>query len=150
MCTTVALQPPTHALARRAGVPQVNALRQRIQSGAEEQRVARQHDLERLLRRYHNIKAELESQQNAERIRQRKGLALPTGASGGPRMSRSTLALPEPRTAGSAVAGGGPSCGRPSSARPAVPQRPGSARPAITSGEARESHAMASPMVPLR
>ena len=35
---------------------QVNALRQRIQTGAEEQRVARQQDLERLLRRYHNIK----------------------------------------------------------------------------------------------
>jgi hypothetical protein len=31
---------------------EVNALRQRIQAGAEEQRVARQQDLERLLRRY--------------------------------------------------------------------------------------------------
>ena len=52
---------------------EVSALRQRIQTGAEEQRVARQQDLERLLRRYHNIKAELDSQQHAERLRQRKG-----------------------------------------------------------------------------
>ena len=42
---------------------EVNALRQRIQAGAEEQRVARQQDLERLLRRYHNTKAELIAQQ---------------------------------------------------------------------------------------
>jgi len=61
---------------------EVNALRQRIQTGAEEQRVARQQDLERLLRRYHNIKAELESQQSAERLRQRKGTAALPGALG--------------------------------------------------------------------
>ena len=36
---------------------ELNALRQRIQSGAEEQRKARQQDLERLLQRYHNVKA---------------------------------------------------------------------------------------------
>jgi len=51
---------------------EVNALRQRIQAGAEEQRKARQVDLERLLQRYHNVKAELEAQQNVERLRQRK------------------------------------------------------------------------------
>ena len=48
-------------------------------------RVARQQDLERLLRRYHNIKAELESQQNAERVRQRKGLSSLPGAHGSAR-----------------------------------------------------------------
>ena len=54
---------------------EVNALRQRIQTGAEEQRVARQQDLERLLRRYHNIKHELEIQHKAESNRHRKGVA---------------------------------------------------------------------------
>lgn len=48
---------------------ELSALRQRITSGAEEQRVARQQDLERLLQRYNNIKAELEAQQTAERRR---------------------------------------------------------------------------------
>lgn len=52
---------------------ELNALRQRIHTGAEEQRHARQQDLERLLQRYHNIKAELESQQLAERARAKKG-----------------------------------------------------------------------------
>ena len=61
---------------------EVAALRQRIQAGAEEQRVARQQDLERLLRRYRNIKAELESQQKAEAIRQRRGLNSLPGALG--------------------------------------------------------------------
>ena len=74
---------------------EVNALRQRIQTGAEEQRVARQQDLERLLRRYHNIKAELESQQNAERLRQRKGLqpfAMGSSRAGGSQLgSRATV-----------------------------------------------------------
>ena len=51
---------------------EVSAIRQRIQTGAEEQRVARQQDLERLLRRYHNIKAELESQQRQEANRRRR------------------------------------------------------------------------------
>jgi len=52
---------------------ELSALRQRIHTGAEEQRHARQQDLERLLQRYHNIKAELESQQLAERARSKKG-----------------------------------------------------------------------------
>lgn len=64
---------------------EVNALRQRIQTGAEEQRVARQQDLERLLRRYHNIKSELETQHNAELLRQKKGLASLPGALGNSR-----------------------------------------------------------------
>ena len=51
---------------------ELKALRKRIQTGAEEQRQARQQDLERLLQRYHNVKSELESQQNAERIREAK------------------------------------------------------------------------------
>jgi len=42
---------------------ELSALRQRIQSGSEEQRKARQADLERLLQRYHNVKHELEAQQ---------------------------------------------------------------------------------------
>ena len=61
---------------------ELNALRQRVQSGAEEQRHARQVDLERLLQRYNNIKAELESQQTAERTRQRKGFGQPPVAEG--------------------------------------------------------------------
>lgn len=101
---------------------EVNALRQRIQTGAEEQRVARQQDLERLLRRYHNIKAELESQQNAERVRQRKGLSSLPGAHGSARAgSRAQL---------TSTASG---ASRPGSARgaPSVAQqtRPGSSRP---------------------
>jgi len=54
---------------------ELSALRQRIQGGAEEQRKARQLDLERLLQRYHNVKAELESQQVAERLRFKKGIS---------------------------------------------------------------------------
>ena len=72
---------------------EVNALRQRIQTGAEEQRVARQQDLERLLRRYHNIKAELESQQNAARLRQKKGLSSLPGALGSRGFARAASAL---------------------------------------------------------
>jgi len=59
---------------------ELKALRKRIQTGAEEQRQARQQDLERLLQRYHNVKSELESQQNAERVRQQKGLTKVTSA----------------------------------------------------------------------
>jgi len=51
---------------------ELKALRKRITSGAEEQRQARQQDLERLLQRYHNVKSELESQQHTERIRSSK------------------------------------------------------------------------------
>ena len=66
---------------------ELKALRQRIQSGAEEQRQARQQDLERLLQRYHNVKSELESQQNAERVRQQKGMSKYSQASGTSGMS---------------------------------------------------------------
>jgi len=48
------------------------ALRKRIQTGREEQKKQRQLDLERLLQRYQNVKSELESQQNIERIRAEK------------------------------------------------------------------------------
>ena len=51
---------------------ELNALRKRIQTGAEEQRHARELDLERLLQRYQNVKSELEAQQNLERIRSEK------------------------------------------------------------------------------
>jgi len=48
------------------------ALQKRIQSGREEQKKQRHMDLERLLQRYQNVKAELEAQQNLERIRMEK------------------------------------------------------------------------------
>lgn len=48
------------------------ALQKRIQSGREEQKKQRHQDLERLLQRYQNVKAELEAQQNLERVRMEK------------------------------------------------------------------------------
>jgi hypothetical protein len=48
------------------------ALQKRIQTGREEQKKSRHHDLERLLQRYQNVKMELEAQQNLERIRMEK------------------------------------------------------------------------------
>ena len=51
---------------------ELGALRKRIQTGREEQKKQRQLDLERLLQRYQNVKSELESQQNIERIRAEK------------------------------------------------------------------------------
>jgi hypothetical protein len=51
---------------------ELQALRKRIQTGREEQKKQRQLDLERLLQRYQNVKSELESQQNIERIRAEK------------------------------------------------------------------------------
>ena len=48
------------------------ALQKRIQSGREEQKKQRHQDLERLLQRYQNVKAELEAQQNLERIKMEK------------------------------------------------------------------------------
>ena len=56
------------------------ALRQRIQAGAEEQRKARQLDLERLLQRYHNVKGALVSQQNLVRVSMRMGQTVGCGA----------------------------------------------------------------------
>jgi len=91
---------------------EVNALRQRIQTGAEEQRVARQQDLERLLRRYHNIKAELESQQNAERVRQQKGMSKYSATGMSARGSRS------------AAPSGRPASGKPMASSTAGRQRP--------------------------
>jgi hypothetical protein len=48
------------------------ALQKRIQTGREEQKKQRHQDLERLLQRYQNVKAELEAQQNLERVRMEK------------------------------------------------------------------------------
>lgn len=48
------------------------ALQKRIQTGREEQKKQRHLDLERLLQRYQNVKAELEAQQNLERVRMEK------------------------------------------------------------------------------
>ncbi|CCI48601.1 unnamed protein product [Albugo candida] len=47
----------------------VEALQKRVQAGRSELTKQRQHDLERLLQRYHNVKAELQQQQNLERVR---------------------------------------------------------------------------------
>ena len=65
----------------------------------EEQRKARQLDLERLLQRYHNVKAELDAQQNVERQRARKGL----GASSVSRASSARMSSSQVRP-GSAAA----------------------------------------------
>lgn len=78
---------------------ELQALRQRIQTGAEEQRVARQQDLERLLRRYQNIKTELESQQRAELNRQKRGLPPSRPQSARGNLSSRVKALPAPRSA---------------------------------------------------
>lgn len=59
------------------------ALCKRIQTGREEQKKQRQLDLERLLQRYANVKAELEAQQNLERIRADRFSSLAPGASKG-------------------------------------------------------------------
>jgi len=91
---------------------EVNALRQRIQAGAEEQRKARQVDLERLLQRYHNVKAELEAQQNVERLRQRKC----TTASGAATLSSSASSSVRLNKSSTSSA-------RPSSARPRRPEQ---------------------------
>jgi RNA polymerase-binding transcription factor DksA len=48
------------------------ALQKRVQTGREEQKKQRHQDLERLLQRYQNVKAELEAQQNLERVRMEK------------------------------------------------------------------------------
>ena len=48
------------------------ALQKRIQTGREEQKKQRHLDLERLLQRYQNVKAELDAQQTLERIRMEK------------------------------------------------------------------------------
>lgn len=68
------------------------ALQKRIQTGREEQKKQRHQDLERLLQRYQNVKAELEAQQNLERVRMEKlvqsGALTGGGAGGGTRKLR--------------------------------------------------------------
>ena len=106
---------------------EVNALRQRIQAGAEEQRVARQQDLERLLRRYANTKGELESQLKAEVIRQRKGLSALPGALGARNFRGATAAVDSARTP-RATPRGSASASAPSFAVLLPGSRPSSAR----------------------
>lgn len=65
------------------------ALQKRIQTGREEQKKTRHHDLERLLQRYQNVKAELEAQQNLERIRMEKLVQSGGVSAGGGSKSRS-------------------------------------------------------------
>jgi hypothetical protein len=48
------------------------ALKKRVSTGKQEQKKQRQRDLERLLQRYQNVKAELEQQQNLETIKAEK------------------------------------------------------------------------------
>lgn len=64
------------------------ALQKRIQTGREEQKKQRHHDLERLLQRYQNVKMELEAQQNLERIRMEK--LVQSGALMGSRKKKSS------------------------------------------------------------
>eukprot|EP00828_Plagiopyla_frontata_P041933 TRINITY_DN6129_c0_g2_i1.p2 TRINITY_DN6129_c0_g2~~TRINITY_DN6129_c0_g2_i1.p2 ORF type:complete len:186 (+),score=14.43 TRINITY_DN6129_c0_g2_i1:3-560(+) len=56
---------------------ELNALRQRIISGQDEQRKVRSLELERLLQKYQNVKKELDTQQQNEIIRLEKALANP-------------------------------------------------------------------------
>jgi len=51
---------------------ELEALKQRIQTGKDEQKKQRQLDLEKVLRRYQNVKSELEAQQKLERMRMEK------------------------------------------------------------------------------
>jgi len=51
---------------------ELNALRQRVSTGKQSQKKARQVDLEQLLQRYQNVKSELEAQQTLEKIRMEK------------------------------------------------------------------------------
>ena len=67
-------QKQTHLFQREAKFKhqkhqELTALKKRCTTGREEQRKQRQLDLERLLQRYHNVKNELEAQQNLETIR---------------------------------------------------------------------------------
>ena len=54
---------------RRRQTNELLALQKRIQTGRDEQKKLRQRDLECLLQRYQNVKSELETAQNLERIR---------------------------------------------------------------------------------
>lgn len=51
---------------------ELNALKKRIHTGRDEQKMTRHTDLEKLLQRYQNVKAELEAQHNLERVRLEK------------------------------------------------------------------------------
>mmetsp|Transcript_10597 Transcript_10597/g.20948 ORF Transcript_10597/g.20948 Transcript_10597/m.20948 type:complete len:267 (+) Transcript_10597:77-877(+) len=66
---------------------ELQALRKRVQTGREEQKKQRQLDLERLLQRYQNVKSELESQQNIERIRAEKFMSYHLTSKGSPNAS---------------------------------------------------------------
>jgi sialic acid synthase SpsE len=57
---------------KQVKLQELAALQKRIHTGREEQKQQRHMDLERLLQRYQNVKAELEQQQNLERIRMEK------------------------------------------------------------------------------
>lgn len=96
---------------------ELSALRQRIQAGAEEQRKARKLDLERLLQRYNNTKAELEAIQNTERHKQRKGLShdgsLATPRSRAPRTPASRPASAAPKSSKQAASKATPKAKRP-------------------------------------
>ena len=62
-----------------------------LSQGREEQKKQRQLDLERLLQRYQNVKSELESQQNIERIKKERVYATAATARPGPNSGRSVL-----------------------------------------------------------
>merc|ERR1712188_348521 len=51
---------------------ELQALEKRVDTARQEHKIQRQHDLERILQRYQNVKSELEAQQNIERIRSEK------------------------------------------------------------------------------
>ena len=108
---------------------ELNALRKRIQTGAEEQRHARELDLERLLQRYQNVKSELEAQQTAERHRQKKGAAgqglLQSGLGSSASVARRSSAGAIPRRPASAARGATPASRAPgfSAARTPAPPK---------------------------
>ena len=77
---------------------ELGALRQRIQNGAEEQRKARQSDLERMLQRYQNVTSELEAQQGAEWHKQGKSTGLDPQLV--KQISESTRSVPRPKSPG--------------------------------------------------
>jgi len=52
-----------------SGQLELATLMKRVDTAEQEHKIQRQQDLERLLQRYQNVKAELEAQQNLERCR---------------------------------------------------------------------------------
>merc|ERR1719478_1010090 len=51
---------------------ELQALEKRVDTARQEHKIQRQHDLERILQRYQNVKSELGAQQNIERMRSEK------------------------------------------------------------------------------